>query len=88
MGRRVSGPITNDRGHGAVPDGETDETEWTRLVARARQSGVDLSEADARDMHPYFARHQRWLAEMRHVLGEDIEPATVFRVDGAGDGRG
>jgi hypothetical protein len=87
MGRGVIRPVANDGGRVAVPDDETDEMAWPRLIALARRNGVELSEAEARDMQPYFAQHQRWLAELRRVLGEDEEPATVFRVTGAGDAR-
>jgi hypothetical protein len=87
MGCGVIRPLANDGGHVAVPDGETPEIAWPRLIALARRNGLELSEADARDLQPYFAQHQRWLAELRRVVGEDEEPATVFRVAGAGDAR-
>jgi hypothetical protein len=85
MGRGVIRPLENDGGHDAVPEVGTPEAELSRLIALARRNGVELSEADARDMLPYFAQHQRWLAELRRVVGEGEEPATVFRVAGAGD---
>jgi hypothetical protein len=85
MGRGVIRPLENDGGHVAVPEVGTSETELSRLIALARRNGVELSEADARDLQPYFAQHQRWLAELRRVVGEDEEPATVFRVAGASD---
>jgi hypothetical protein len=70
-----------------VPDGETLATAWRQIIELARRNGLELSEADARDMQPYFAQHQHWLVELRRVLSEDEEPATVFRVTGAGDAR-
>jgi hypothetical protein len=87
MGRGVVRLVENNGGHVAVPDDETDEMAWPGLIAFARRNGVELSEVEARDMQPHFAQHQRWLAELRRVLGDDEEPATVFRVTGPDDTR-
>jgi hypothetical protein len=52
---------------------------------RARLNGLVLSDAEARDLQPYFAQHQRWLAKLRGVLGEGEEPATRFQAEDARD---
>jgi hypothetical protein len=57
-----------------------------KIRERARLNGLELSEADALDLQPYFDQHQRWLARLRDVLGDEEEPATRFSA-GARDDR-
>ena len=52
----------------------------------ARLHGLELSDAEARDLLPQYDQQQRWLAELRLVLDEAEEPATVFSAAGAHDG--
>jgi hypothetical protein len=54
---------------------------------RASLNGLELSDAEARDLRPYFAQHQRWLAKLRGVLGAEEEPATRFLAEDARDAR-
>ena len=63
-------------------------TERTALALRelARLHGLKISDADARDLLPDYDQQQRWLAELRLVLDEGEEPATVFSAAGARDG--
>jgi hypothetical protein len=48
--------------------------------------GLELSDAEASDLLPNYDQQQRWLAELRLVLAEEEEPATVFSAAGARDG--
>lgn len=70
-------------GHAAVTDSQQDSTAWVELRERARWSGLELSEEDARDLLPYHNQHRRWLETLRRVLGEEEEPATEFSAAGS-----
>jgi hypothetical protein len=61
-----------------VTDSQHYSTAWVELRERARWTGLELSEEDARDLLPYHNQHRRWLESLRHVLGEEEEPATEF----------
>jgi hypothetical protein len=79
MGR--GGIILQDgrgRGDAAVTDSQHYSTAWVELRERARWTGLELSEEDARDLLPYHNQHRRWLESLRRVLGEEEEPATEF----------
>jgi hypothetical protein len=51
----------------------------------AHLHGLELNDAEASDLLPDYDQQQRWLAELRLVLGEGEEPATVFSAAGARD---
>ena len=79
MGR--GGIILQDgrgRGDAGVTDSQHYSTAWVELRERARWTGLELSEEDARDLLPYHNQHRRWLESLRRVLGEEEEPATEF----------
>jgi hypothetical protein len=61
-----------------VTDSQHYSTAWAELRERARWTGLELSEEDARDLLPYHNQHRRWLESLRRVLGEEEEPATEF----------
>jgi hypothetical protein len=61
-----------------VTDSQHYSTAWVELRERARWTGLELSEEDARDLLPYHNQHRRWLESLRRVLGEEEEPATEF----------
>ncbi|MGH2617182.1 MAG: hypothetical protein ACRDJC_18270 [Thermomicrobiales bacterium] len=67
--------------------GLTGQTTGLELRELARRNGLELSEADARDLQPYYDQHQRWLEQLRRVLDDDEEPATLFSAVGAHDVR-
>ena len=52
----------------------------------ARVNGLEISEADARDLQPYYDQQRRWLAELRAVIGDAEEPASTYSAAGARDG--
>jgi len=66
-----------------VTDTQQDAIDWVELRQRARWSGLELSEKDARDLLPYHNQHRRWLETLRRVLGEEEEPATEFSAAGS-----
>jgi hypothetical protein len=70
-----------------VTNGLTRQSTVLALRERARLNGLELSEADARDLQPYYDQQQRWLEQLRRVLDDDEEPATLFSAAGARDGR-
>jgi hypothetical protein len=70
-----------------VTNGLKSQTTEEKLRERARLNGLELSEADARDLLPYYDQHQRWLVHLRRVLADEEEPATMFSAAGARDGR-
>ena len=61
-----------------MTDSQHYSTAWVELRERARWTGLELSEEDARDLLPYHNQHRRWLEALRRVLGEEEEPATEF----------
>jgi hypothetical protein len=66
-----------------VTDSQRDSTAWVDLRERARWSGLELSEADARDLLPYHNQHRRWLETLQRILGDEEEPATEFSAAGS-----
>ena len=66
-----------------MTDSQRDSTAWVELRERARWSGLELSEEDARDLLPYHIQHQRWLETLQRVLGKEEEPATEFFAAGS-----
>ena len=63
------------------------QTTWFELRELARRNGLELSDADTRDLQPYYDQHQRWLEQLRRVLDDGEEPATVFSAVEARDVR-
>jgi Asp-tRNA(Asn)/Glu-tRNA(Gln) amidotransferase C subunit len=57
------------------------------LVHLARLNGLELSEAEAEELRPFYGRMQGWLATLRQVLAEDEEPTTILVAERGGDGR-
>jgi hypothetical protein len=68
-----------------VTDGLRSPTTASALKELARLHGLELSDAEASDLLPDYDQQQRWLAELRLVLGDEEEPATVFSAAGARD---
>ena len=66
-----------------MTDGQQVSTDWVELRERARWSGLQLSEEDARDLLPYYNQQRRWLETLRRVLGAEAEPATEFSAAGS-----
>ena len=56
------------------------------LICLARLNGVELSQAEADELLPYYDQMQHWLGALRRALGEDQEPATIFVPASEGDG--
>jgi hypothetical protein len=72
----------------AVTDGLTRPATAAALRELARLHGLELSDAMASDLLPDYDQQQRWLAELRLVLGDEEEPATAFSAVGVRDGHG
>ena len=69
-----------------MTDGLAHPATASAIKELARLHGVELSDAEALDVLPFYTQQQRWLAELRLVLNEAEEPATVFSAAGARDG--
>jgi hypothetical protein len=71
-----------------VSSGSGSPVTATDLARLARLNGLELSEAEAEELRPFYDRMQAWLATLRRVLAEDEEPATILVAGRGGDGRG
>lgn len=56
------------------------------LVQLARRNGLELTEAEAEELRPFYDQLQGWLGTLRRVLAGGEEPATIFvPAPGSGD---
>ena len=73
--------------HAAETNDLTRQATVLELRELARLNGLELSEADVRDLQPAYDQQQNWLEAQRRVLDDGEEPATVFSAVEARDVR-